>query len=94
MPRYLVERSFEGVGEEEMREVTERANRLPVEEFPDIEWEHSHVCAQPSGEIKIFCVYCAPNEERIREHAEVLGYHMVLNVYEIAEDVTPADVGS
>jgi Nickel responsive protein SCO4226-like len=92
MPRYLIERFFGNLGEAEMQEVNIRANRLPVEEFPDIEWDHSHVCILPSGEVKSFCIYTAPSEERIREHAEVLGYHAVINVLEITEDVKPQDV--
>lgn len=94
MPRFVIERLFGNVGRAEMQEVNARAKRLPIEEFPDLTWEHSHVCAQPSGEIKTFCIYAGPSEERIREHAEVLGYHAVLNVLEIIEDVTPEDVVS
>jgi hypothetical protein len=59
-----IEVVFDNVGEAEMREVNLRAKRLPVEEFPDLAWEHSHVCVQPSGRIKSFCIYSAPRADR------------------------------
>ena len=40
---------------------------------------------------KSFCIYEAPNEEMVREHANRLGDHFVETIYEIAGDVTPAD---
>jgi hypothetical protein len=36
---------------------------------PDIQWVHSYVT-----EDKIYCVYNAPNEEMIREHAKEAGF--------------------
>jgi hypothetical protein len=39
-----------------------------------------------------FCVYGAPNEEMIREHAEAFGSHTVSRIYELLEDVTPAEI--
>src|SRR4051794_11970042 len=45
MPRYLIERNFGSVGEDEMQEIAARAKLTGAEQFPDIVWEHSHVCS-------------------------------------------------
>lgn len=44
------------------------------------------------GAIKTFCVYGAPNEEMIREHADAFGAHSINNVYELVGDVTPEEI--
>lgn len=92
MPRYVIERDFGLVGEEEMQEVVARSKATAVELFPDIRWEHSHVCSDDQGAIKSFCVYSAPSVQRLRKHADRVGGHMVINVYEIVGDITPEDV--
>ena len=40
----------------------------------------------------MFCVYEAPSEERVREHAARMGRHVVMHVYEIAGDITPDEI--
>ena len=42
------------------------------------------------GTPKSFCVYDAPNVEMVREHAALLGDHVVNEIYEIAGDVVSA----
>ena len=90
MGRYLVERQFE-VGEAQMPDVGRRSRRLVEEQFPDITWEHSHVSVTEEGNVKTFCVYAAPSEAVVREHAQALGLHNIEAIYEIVGDVTPAD---
>ena len=90
MPRYLVERQF-SVGEERMPEVGRRSRQLVEEQFPEITWEHSHVAVDDGGGVKTFCLYAAPTEDIVRQHAEQLGLHQIQAIYEIAGDVTPAD---
>ena len=51
----------------------------------------SHVAVDDRGVVRTFCVYSAPDEEAIREHAVVLGKHTIDAIHEIAGDVTPAD---
>jgi len=63
-----------------------------LEHFPDIVWEHSHVCVDDTGSITSFCVYKAPSEQRLREHADRLGRHVVRTIHEVIGDITPADV--
>ena len=90
MPRYLIVRSFQ-VGEDRMPEVGRRSRELVEGPFPEITWEHSHVAVDDGGGVKTFCVYAAPTEEIVREHAQQLGQHTIQGIYEIAGDVTPAD---
>lgn len=90
MPKYLVERQFQ-VGQEQMPEVGRRSRRLVEEHFPEITWEHSHVAVDDGGGVKTFCVYVAPSEDVVREHADELGMHNIVAIHEIAGDVTPAD---
>ena len=90
MPRYVIERTYE-VSEDEMPNVGRRSKRIAAEQFPDIVWEHSHVVVDHDGTLKSFCVYQAPTEDMVREHAVLLGQHTVDHVYEIVGDVTPDD---
>jgi hypothetical protein len=90
MPRYLVERQF-SVGEEQMPEVGRRSRQIVEKQFPEIRWEHSHVAVDEGGGVKTFCLYEAPTEDVVRQHAQVLGLHQIQAIYEIAGDVTPAD---
>jgi hypothetical protein len=90
MTRYLIERTY-SVDEDQLPEVGRRAKLVAAEQFPEIVWEHSHVVADESGTLKSFCVYEAPSEGMVRDHAAVVGSHQVELIYEIGGDVTPAD---
>jgi Nickel responsive protein SCO4226-like len=90
MPRYLVVRSFE-VGEEQMPPIGRRSRELVEGDFPEITWEHSHVIVDDEGLVHTYCIYAAPSEEIVREHAKKLGRHTIDELYEVAGDVTPAD---
>jgi Protein of unknown function (DUF4242) len=90
MTRFLVIRSFE-VGEDQMPFVGRRSRELTEGEFPQITWEHSHVVVDEDGRVRTFCVYEAPSESVVREHAQMLGKHKIDELCEIAGDVTPAD---
>lgn len=92
MPRFVIERDFGLVGEEEMQEVAARSKATGIEQFPDISWEHSHVCSADDGAVKSFCVYSAPSSERLLEHADRVGGHVVTKIYEIVGDITPEEV--
>jgi hypothetical protein len=90
MTKFLVERRYQ-VGMDRMPEIGRRSREVRNEHFPEIIWEHSHVVVDDSGTVRSFCIYQAPSEEMVRKHAEMLGQHDVLTVYEIAGDVTPED---
>ena len=92
MPRYVIERDFGNVDDDEMLEIAVLFKVAGIEQFPDVTWEHSHVCSDDDGAIKTFCIYEAPSEERVREHAARMGRHVVLRVYEIAGEITPDEI--
>jgi hypothetical protein len=90
MPRYLVERTFT-VSIDEMAPVGRDSKRLARDGSTGVTWEHSHVVVTNDGTVRTYCVYDAPDEAAIHEHAIALGRHVVDVVYEIAGDVTPDD---
>jgi uncharacterized protein DUF4242 len=90
VPRYMVVRKFD-VAEDEMPEVGRRSRATIEEGYPEIVWEHSHVVVDDDGTVWTYCVYEAPTEEMVRDHAKDLGRHTLETVSEIAGDVTPAD---
>jgi hypothetical protein len=92
MPRFMIERSFGAISDEEMLEAAVRSDRIMQERYPGITWEHSHICVDPEGGIVTYCVYTGPSEDVVREHALALGGHSITKVVEIAEDVTPQEV--
>ncbi|TML21929.1 MAG: DUF4242 domain-containing protein [Actinobacteria bacterium] len=90
MPRYLIERTYT-VDADTVPTVATRSKAIAHHRFPEIVWEHSHVVLDEDGTPKSFCIYAAPSEEIVREHATRLGDHTVEVIYEIAGDVTPDD---
>jgi Nickel responsive protein SCO4226-like len=90
MPRYLIERVYT-VDAETLPVVATRSKAIGHYHYPEIIWEHSHVVIDADGTPKSFCVYDAPTEEMVLEHAEALGDHVISTIYEIAGDVAPGD---
>jgi Nickel responsive protein SCO4226-like len=71
MPQFVIEREIPGAGkmsESEIRQVSLRSMQVLKEMGPQIQWLHSYVT-----EDKIYCVYLAPDEDSIREHARRAG---------------------
>jgi Protein of unknown function (DUF4242) len=71
MPQFVIEREIPGAGsltEEQIREVSLRSVATLNEMGPQIQWLHSYVT-----EDKVYCVYIAPDENSIREHARRSG---------------------
>jgi Protein of unknown function (DUF4242) len=93
MPRYLIERVWDPMKEEELASRGALSKRILTEDeqFSQIVWEHSHIVMDEDGQMKSFCVYSSPNTELIREHAEKLGDHTIWGIYEIGGDISPAD---
>lgn len=90
VPRYMIVRTFE-VGSDQMPRVGRRSRELTEDQFPEITWEHSHVVVDDDGTVRTYCIYEAPSEETVRNHARMLGEHTIEGLHEIAGDVTPAD---
>ena len=71
MPQFVIEREVPGAGslsEAELRELSLRSLGVLTEMGPQIQWLHSYVT-----EDKVYCVYLAPDENAIREHARRVG---------------------
>jgi ligand-binding SRPBCC domain-containing protein len=94
MPRFVVERFFDQISDDDMLAASVRSDQMIVERFPEITWEHSHVVVDDDGAITTFCVYGAPSQEMIREHADAFGAHTITNIYELVDDVTPEEIRS
>lgn len=93
MPRYIIERVFDQRQERLGPGTSQRSKRLMRERFPEVVWEHSHIVeSDERGWVRTFCVYSAPDEDVIRQHASALGGHVVRNIYALTADVTPADI--
>jgi Protein of unknown function (DUF4242) len=93
MGRFLVERVWDEMDEEELARLAVVSKRVIEESFPDITWERTHVVSS-DGPVRSFCIYEAPNMDRVYEHSAVLGCHRIDNIYEIAGDIDPADFPS
>ena len=71
MPEFVIERDIPGAGsmtEAEIRDVSIRSLEVLAGIGPQIQWLHSYVTDD-----RIYCVYLAPDEATIREHAQKLG---------------------
>ena len=90
MPRFLIERTYT-VDLDTLPTVATRSKAIGHHRFPEIVWEHSHVVIDENGTPKSYCVYAAPSEQMVRDHAGLLGDHSIQEIYEIAGDVSPAD---
>ena len=72
MPKYLIEREIPGAGRmspQELQAVSQTSCGVLRKLGPQIQWQHSYVTGD-----KIYCVYIAPNEEMVREHAQQGGF--------------------
>jgi hypothetical protein len=72
MPKYVIERELPGAGkltEEELRSISQKSCGVLADLGPTIQWQHSYVTAD-----KLYCVYVAPSEELVREHASRGGF--------------------
>ena len=72
MPRYLNQRTVGAISDAELDAAAEQSARVREEQFPQIPWEHSHVVRTDAG-LVTFCVYRAPDERGVRDHASAAG---------------------
>jgi hypothetical protein len=72
MPKYVIERELPGAGKltpQELQAVSQKSCGVLRNLGPTIQWVHSYVTDD-----KIYCIYNAPNEKIIREHASQGGF--------------------
>ena len=72
MPKFLIEREIPGAAKltaEQLQGISEKSCSVLRNLGPSIQWVHSYVTGD-----KIYCVYIAPSEQLIREHASQGGF--------------------
>ncbi len=72
MPKYLIERTLPGAGKlspGELHDISATSNKVLSQLGPEIRWLQSYVAAD-----KIYCVYVAPDEDILLEHARCGGF--------------------
>ena len=72
MPKYVIERDLPGAGNltsDELKGISQTSCKVLKEMGTDIQWIESYVT-----ENKVYCVYISPNEDRIKEHANLGGF--------------------
>jgi hypothetical protein len=72
MPKYLIEREIPGAGKmspQDLKAISQKSCGVLSKLGPQIQWLHSYVTGD-----KIYCVYIAPNEQMVREHAQQGGF--------------------
>jgi len=71
MPKFVIEREIPGAGslsDAQLREVSQKSVNVLKGMGPEIQWLHSYVTGD-----KVYCVYLAPDETTIQEHAKRVG---------------------
>ena len=94
MPKYLIEREVPNAGDmsaEDLRGISQTSCSVLQEMGPHIQWQQSFVAGD-----KIYCVYIAPNEDAIREHAEKGGFpaNTVTKVDAVIDPTTAEEVAA
>ena len=72
MPKYLIEREIPGAGnlsKADLQGISQTSCGVLQKMGPEIQWIESYVTGD-----KVYCVYIAPNEEMIRQHAKEGGF--------------------
>jgi hypothetical protein len=72
MPKFVIEREIPGAGQltpEQLKAVSQTSCGVLREMGPQIQWVHSYVTDN-----KIYCLYIAPDEETVQQHAQKGGF--------------------
>ena len=72
MPQFVIEREMPGAGKlsgDELKSASQTSCDVLRNLGTDIQWVHSYVTDD-----KIYCIYRAPSEELIRQHADTAGF--------------------
>ena len=86
MPKYVIEREIPNAGKlskQELQGISQKSCDVLQKLGPQIQWLESFVTPD-----KIYCVYIAPNEEMIREHARMGGFP-ANRISEVAQIIGP-----
>ena len=72
MPKYVIEREIPGAAKltpQELKAISQKSCGVLGKMGPQIQWLQSYVTGD-----KVYCVYIAPNEAMVREHAQQGGF--------------------
>lgn len=72
MPKFVIERELPGAGklsQEQLQAISQKSCGVLRNLGPEIQWVQSYVTDD-----KIYCIYIAPNEKIVREHAQQGGF--------------------
>lgn len=72
MPKYVIERDIPGAGAltpEQLKSISQTSCGILQNMGPKIQWLHSYVTGD-----KVYCIYIAPDEAAISEHAKQGGF--------------------
>lgn len=72
MPKYVIERDIPGAGKlspQDLQSISQKSCSVLGKLGPSIQWVQSYVTDN-----KVYCIYIAPNEEMVREHAKQGGF--------------------
>jgi hypothetical protein len=72
MPKYVIERDIPGAGKlsaQELKAISQKSCGVLSAMGPQIQWQQSYVTGD-----KVYCIYIAPNEQMVREHASQGGF--------------------
>ncbi len=91
MPKYVIEREIPGAGQlsaQELHDIAQKSCDVLLQMGPQINWVQSFVTDD-----KIYCIYIAPNEDAIREHAEKGGFpaNRISEVRSVIDPTTSED---
>jgi len=91
MPKYVIERQIPGAGKlsaQDLQAISRKSCGVLRNMGPQIQWVHSYVTDD-----KIYCVYVAPDEASVREHATQGGFpaNSIARVHAVIEPVTSED---
>ncbi|WP_322618196.1 DUF4242 domain-containing protein [Pseudomonas sp. BIC9C] len=71
MPKFVIEREIQGAGalsDRDLKAASQKSCRA-LRELPEVQWLQSYVTGD-----KLYCVYIAPSEAQIQEHARISGF--------------------
>jgi hypothetical protein len=91
MPKYVIEREIPDIGRltpEQLQAISQKSCAVLNNLGPQIQWVESYVMDD-----RVYCIYIAPNEELIREHARQGGFP-ANRISEVRTIIDPTTAGS
>lgn len=91
MPKYVIERDIPGaekMSPQQLQGISQKSCGVIKKLGPAIQWLHSYVAKD-----KVYCVYIAPDEALIREHAKQGGFP-ANSIREVSAVIDPTTGGA